>query len=92
MSEEWTFRPLVVCAAIRKGERIICGARHFDSVMREQINASEGIAHWRGAEQGFIDQKCQFITREDAWILAEKEGQIRRNVAPEGTLYSENLY
>jgi len=49
---------LVVCAALRHptNGRIICGARHYDPIMRAQINATEGPAAWKGCDQGFIDQ------------------------------------
>jgi hypothetical protein len=44
-------------------------------------------------EQGFIDNKGNFLTREEAWVVAEREGQIiRRACSDEGVLYSENLY
>jgi hypothetical protein len=85
----------IVCAAIRHKEtgRIITGARHYDKIMREQINASEGITFWKpSCEQGFIDQFGDFLNRKDAWRIAENEGQIRREVSSAGTLYSENLY
>jgi hypothetical protein len=52
----------------------------------------EGTA-WADAEQGFIDQHCNFLTREQAWKIAEKHGQIVNH--PEwqsGTLHSEHLY
>jgi hypothetical protein len=85
----------IVCAAIKHKEsgRIITGARHFDKIMREQINASEGIASWRGAAQGFIDQFGDFLDREEAWIVAVDQNQIHRRCGgDDGTLFSENLY
>lgn len=94
---------VVVCAAIRKDELIICGARHFDTVMRGVI-ATMKIKH-TGFEQGFIDQYGVFMTRREAWVIADKAGQIRRptgleteynprpaNVGDEAELFSENLY
>lgn len=84
---------LVVCAAIRHSSgQLICSARHYDALMREQINARGGRDFWIGSEQGFINQFCEFLTREEAWEIAKQMGQIRRNVSCEGTLYSENLY
>jgi len=96
---------VIVCAAMRKGEIIVAGARHFDSVMRSQIKVmmlAIGSASW---EQGFIDQYGNFLTRQEAWKVADKAGQIRRptgfekdfnprkaNVGDEGLLFSENLY
>jgi hypothetical protein len=85
----------VVCAAIRHRTtgRIIAGARHFDKIMREQINASEGIKHWRGCQRGFIDQFGDFLTRKEARVIAAKQKQIRRRCGgDEVDLYSENLY
>jgi len=83
---------VIVCAALSKEGRIIAGARHFDKVMRQQINASEGVAFWRSAKQGFIDQFGDFIDRKDGWEIATERGQIFREVSSSGTLYSENLY
>jgi hypothetical protein len=57
-------------------------------------------------ECGFIDQHQVFLTRAEAWKVADAAGQIRRpsgfernynnqrrpNVGDEGLLFSENLY
>ena len=96
----------VVCAAIRhQNGTIICGARHYDPIMRANIRE---LFHcipephyidaarddgWYSCEQGFIDNKGQWLTREQAWAVAERAGQIRYpNVSVPGVLYSENLY
>ena len=44
-------------------------------------------------EQGFVTNKYRYVSREEAWIIAEEQGQIIRdhNVCV-GTLYSEHLY
>ncbi len=95
---------IVVCAAMKKGEIIVAGARHYDMVMRSQIEAMNVGSH--GWEQGFIDQKGKFLTREEAWKIADAAGQIRRptgwekdynnprnpNIGDTGVLFSENLY
>jgi hypothetical protein len=48
---------------------------------------------WKLAEQGFVDQIGTFMTREEAWIVAENAGQILYRVGGDGTkLFSENLY
>ena len=83
---------LVVCAAMLKEGRIVTGARHFDKIMRAQMEASEGIAWWKSCKQGFIDQFGDFMDRTEAWNVAIAQGQIRREVSGPGTLYSENLY
>lgn len=82
----------IVCAAMEKEGRIICGARHFDKIMRAQMEATEGVRWWKDCEQGFIDQFGDFINREEAWNIAVDRGQIYREVSYVGTLYSENLY
>lgn len=98
---------VIVCAAMRKGDVIVAGARHFDSVMRSQIKAMDTDAPqpWGGCEQGFIDQWGNFLTRREAWKVADAAGQIRRptgwekefqprpaNIGDEAILFSENLY
>ena len=87
----------VVCAAIRstKSGKIICGARHFDQVMRGQLEVYDAVAPIDKAsiEQGFIDQWCNFLTREDALIVAKAANQIvKRCGGDEHRLFSENLY
>lgn len=45
------------------------------------------------AEQGFIDQRGAFLTREEAHKVATGAGQIiRRCGGDDGRLFSENLY
>jgi len=81
----------VVCAANRKADVIICGARHFDTVMRSNIKLL-GL-QFTAWEQGFIDQFGVFMTREEAFIVATDANQIRRRCGgDDGRLFSENLY
>ena len=82
----------VVCAAIRNSDGdIICGPRHFDQIMRCQIAKSKG--DWGEAEQGFVDQRGEWLTREHALHVALARGQvIRRCGGDDHQLFSENLY
>ena len=82
----------VVCAALRNSTgMIVCGARHYDAVMRDQIKHSNFA--WAGCEQGFIDQYGTFLSREEALRIAREQDQIRRRCGgDEQQLYSENLY
>lgn len=84
----------VVCAAHRnKDGEIICGARHFDPVIRSQIFSRTDKDTWKGSEQGFIDQFGKFLTRQEALEIALKRGQrIRRCGGDDDKLFSENLY
>lgn len=82
----------VVCAAnMFPDGTIILGARHWDPLMCQQANA---LGRKGGTEeQGFIDQWRVFMTREEAWLVAEAAGQIiYRGNWGDGVLYSENLY
>lgn len=85
----------IVCAAIKFAsigkEYIVTGARHYDSIMASTIKLLPQGTYER--EQGFIDQAGKFLTREEAWVIAEAAGQIIRRVGGDGNkLYSENLY
>lgn len=87
----------VVCAANRNNATgiIACGARHFDSVMHRAIEQMPSVQRddWRKSEQGFIDQHGVFLTREEAWKVAEAAGQIIRCTDWQiGSLHSEHLY
>lgn len=92
----------IVCAANRyeiDGEIfLIIGARHFDSLMIAQIQRlpKQDKLPKSTECQGFIDQRGNFLTRTEAWKIAEQNGQIIRRVGGDsidgGTLYSENLY
>ena len=85
----------IVCAANKFPDgTMILGVRHWDPIMREQARRigysekSNGVC-----EQGFLDNHQSFVTREEAWVIANEAGQIiRRCGGDEGCLYSENLY
>ncbi len=48
---------------------------------------------WYASEQGFVDQLGQFLTREEAYEIASKNGQIINNIdCVPGKLFSEHLY
>jgi len=87
----------IVCAAIQfKSGLIVCSARHFDPGMH-MVNDLIQTPHDPGeAEQGFINQRGEFLNREEAWKVAESAGQISRRVGGDringGHLFSENLY
>jgi len=83
----------VVCAALKKGDRIICGPRHFDECMRNQIASSEGSTFWVDADQGFVDQWGVYMDRKEAREVAWNADQVRRRCGGDTIrLFSENLY
>ncbi len=83
----------VVCAAIRdESGNIVCGPRHFDHIMQGQL-AAFPKGSWNLAEQGFVDQRGEWLTREEALHIALANGQvIRRCGGDDHELFSENLY
>lgn len=87
--------PRIVCAAIQRKDTkaVIIGARHYDPWMIAAIKTRQEHGEWRGAEQGFIDQHGNFYTREEAWKIADANGQIFRDRDwVTGSLHSEHLY
>ena len=85
---------VMVCAALRHADgRIITGPRHFDATMHKQIQACGPANGFLNAEQGFVGQFGMFLTREEAWEIANEAGQIRYRVGGDHhKLFSENLY
>jgi hypothetical protein len=91
----------VVCAAIRAADgEILIGLRHYSPDMHRQIAArSDGEKFKRRGDndQGFVDQWGRWMGREEAYQIAQANGQI---VRPECCnpingvmrLYSEGLY
>lgn len=95
----------IVCAANQhKDGAVIIGIRHFDEVMRSTIDSrtyENPDESWDGCDQGFVDQFGNFLSREEAWVIAVKAKQIYRLVGGQTEesksetnvkLYSENLY
>lgn len=85
----------IVCAANKfegVGKTfIVLGARHYDTLMNEAIKRLPPGTYEK--EQGFIDQCGNFLTREEAYMVAVGADQIIRRVGgDEGRLFSENLY
>ena len=84
---------LVVCAACINSEgKVVPSVRHGDKLMYNVMDEEEVIRfRW---VQGFVTNRFSFITREEAWIIAERQGQIRNKLPCDSAkrLYSENLY
>lgn len=84
---------MIVCAAIRLNDgRVVCGVRHFDELMRMVLEDFGGTKILLGHEQGFVDNRYQFLGRNEAWEVAEAAGQIRGVPPHPGCLFSEDLY
>ena len=94
-------RRCVVCAANRYTDAdlrvwLLLGPRHWGPTMRHQAKMLPFDAHAVAWEQGFIDQRGEFLTREEAWKVAQDAEQIFQRVGGDtvngGHLFSENLY
>lgn len=88
----------IVCAANRFSAnqgQVVLGVRHFDPLMHHTMVASNLFGRDHNV-QGFIDNRGAFLTRTEAWKVAEAAGQILYRCGGDdtngGTLYSENLY
>jgi hypothetical protein len=92
----------VVAAANLYGEIIIVGARHFSPAMRSQLDAiristGKDLVALGKEKQGFIDQWDVWMSREEAFLVAQYAGQIntRRPKSPDSfskELYSEDIH
>ena len=83
----------IVCAACINSEgKVVPSVRHSDELFYNVMDDEEVIRfQW---EQGFVTNRFSFVTREEAWIIAERQGQIRNQLPCDHAkrLYSENLY
>ena len=91
---------LIACAAIKHkpSGMVICAPRH-GGLMHKTLEILKRLGFVTLGvddefEQGFVtNQFDKFVTREEAFIIAQKAGQIRyRCGGDDGYLFSENLY
>lgn len=88
---------IVVAPAVRWKGVIYVGVRHFDDIMRGQMDAAgiEDKDITVPMEEGFIDNYRQFLTREQAAAIAIRTGQLklwRDEPLLDFGLQSENLF
>lgn len=84
---------LIVCAACINSEgKVVPSVRHGDGLMYNVMDDDE-VTRFRWV-QGFVTNRFSFVTRKEAWIIAERQGQIRNKLPCDHAkrLYSENLY
>ena len=89
----------IVCAANRHHIEhtdqlvIILGIRHYDKLMHEQYEARNWPQELiRNCEQGFVDAKGNWYTREGALGIARDAGQLPNGSSNLDKLFSEDLY
>jgi len=76
----------IVCAAIfsHSTGKVVKGVRH--RFIREEFNITDGTT------EGFVTNQNKFVTREEAWHIAEAVGQIINKPLNPGSLSSEDIY
>lgn len=88
----------IICAACKHNSVMVLGPRHWDAMMHKQARTFFGGESYAKLEweQGFMGLHQNFISRQEAWKIAEASGQILYRCGGDttngGTLYSENLY
>lgn len=89
-------RRVVMAANKYSNGLVLVGIRHWDKLMHTQAmfyDENNLLPRDGDPEQGFIDNKGNFLTREEAYVIAKKSKQIIRRVGgDDNRLYSENLY
>ena len=71
---------------------VFCGLRH-PHCLYQMVAITGKKQHEAGREvQGFLTSENRFVDRKEAWIIAKRENQIKRQSGGYGTLYSEDLY
>jgi hypothetical protein len=88
----------VARAAVKVRGRVFTGSSHkvavFAASLTFDISPVTVWAEIRPEDQGFVTSRGRFVSRAKAWVIAEREGQlrwkhIRPGVTPE--LHSEDL-
>jgi hypothetical protein len=84
----------VVCAAVLYPDgTMLVGPRHFDSAMLAQYRARKIQFEESDAQCGFLDQDCNFMSRQEAYLVAVNAGQVKKRPGDqEEKLFSEDLY
>lgn len=78
----------IVCAALKLDDKVICGVRHWDKLMRTQMDPN---LPWEKSIQGFVDNYGYFHNRQRAFLIAKAANQLKR-VGSEDILTSEDIY
>jgi hypothetical protein len=85
----------VWAAAIRFAGRAWVAPCHIDATALAAEGTSRPVREvWAESVpqgQGFITTRRHFISRADAWVIAEREGQLGPEIVVRGELHSEDL-
>ena len=100
LSQVAAFTPLplplsIIAAAIRVEGRGVMAlsppARHHDLIQQADALGLNGCVS--GDDQGFMASDGRYVTRREAWMIADAASQInRQGGGPDGVLFSEDLW
>ena len=88
------------CRSERLGGLVFVGVRHFCPLMHGQMEKLVKVIYgenyttkdWHGylgpLEEGFVSNRYKFLTREEAYQMAVKAGQM---ICPRGNGHSEEI-
>ena len=83
---------LIVAAAIKYNDKIYTGTRHA-FIIREIREKFPNVKFYiNGKQQGFVDDKGNFLSRSEAAQVAIKSGQITKLRWSDTELFSEELW
>lgn len=82
---------MIISAAIKKDDQVYTGHRHHNIINRDN-HPELPFGFFKKGEQGFVDDKGNFLNREDAAKHALECGQISKLKFSATELFSEDLY
>jgi hypothetical protein len=89
---------MIVAAAIRLDGKVYAlpaPARHGNVIRRICERTGRKSVPFEPENQGFVDSELGFVNRQDAWVIAVKNGQLLDRAPTDGsggTLYSEDVW
>lgn len=78
---------IIVAVAIKTREGEILVSRHSHSELMVMFPDK-----FKNAEQGFLTSKCRFVSRKEAFKIANKYNQIVIKHGLSNELYSEDIF
>jgi hypothetical protein len=82
----------IICAACRCGDVVVCGVHHYDKIMRDVMYSLNFPFSGQNVDQGFVNQRGEFLDRHQALLVATIAGQLIRKTQPADRLFSEDLW
>lgn len=90
-------KEIIICAAVKYGEKVWLGHRHFQALqaMKDELSYTMNRKQMQkkgvGNEQGFVTSLNRYVDRIDGYQIALASNQVRPETG-KVLLYSEDLY